>query len=146
MGRTSKASIIAKAHKNPEYAAMSAKKLAPVIGVSQTTISLWRKRKAVEKIVKEGRVLQPKVTVASVKRKWEEKYMALSKQYDYLADRLIEMAKNADKHYNREKELEIEVAHKAFQFDAALSSVEHYRSLLAKEKKSWIKRLFNLKG
>lgn len=42
--------------------------------------------------------LKPKVTVASVKRQWETKYAALSARYDELAEKHIEMAKNADRH------------------------------------------------
>jgi len=46
-----------------------------------------------------------------------------------------------------------EIAHLESQFSVleqhynnALASIEHYRGLLAQEKKSWIKRLFSSKG
>ena len=142
---TSKQQIIAKAHKNPEYASMSARKLSPIIGVSQPVISLWRKKEFYKKIAKDnpdaakkhgitrdGRKLPPKVTVESVRRKWEEKYAALNRQYEYIAGQLIEMAKNADRHRNSEKELINEV-------------IELKTKIGQLEKKSWISRLFNLK-
>ena len=142
---TSKQLIIAKAHKNPEYASMSARKLAPIIGVSQPVISRWRKKEFYKKIARDnpdaakkhgitrdGRKLPPKVTVESVRRKWEEKYAALNRQYEYIADRLVEMAKNADKHRNNEKKLNNEV-------------IDLKTKIGQLEKKSWISRLFNSK-
>ena len=142
---TSKQQIIAKAHKNPEYASMSARKLSPIIGVSQPVISLWRKKEFYKKIARDnpeaakkhgitrdGRRLPPKVTVESVRRKWEEKYAALNRQYEYIAGQLIEMAKNADRHRNNEKELINEV-------------IDLKTKIGQLEKKSWISRLFNSK-
>ena len=142
---TSKQLIIAKAHKNPEYASMSARKLAPIIGVSQPVISRWRKKEFYKKIARDnpdaakkhgitrdGRKLPPKVTVESVRRKWEEKYAALNRQYEYIADRLVEMAKNADKHRNNEKKLNNEI-------------IDLKTKIGQLEKKSWISRLFNSK-
>lgn len=145
MGRKRKDDLIAEAHKNPEYAAMPAKKLAELIDADQTTICKWRRKmKAVtESFGGRGRVLKPKVTVDSVRRKWEEKYAALNKQYDYLADRLVEMAKNADKHRNRESNLETELEFLKSQYQAALDSAEHYRKLWAEENTPWYKRLFS---
>ena len=142
---TSKQLIIAKAHKNPEYASMSARKLAPIIGVSQPVISRWRKKEFYKKIARDnpdaakkhgitrdGRKLPPKVTVESVRRKWEEKYAALNRQYEYIADRLVEMAKNADKHRNNEKKLNNEV-------------IDLKTKIGQLENRSWISRLFNSK-
>lgn len=140
-----KQQIVAQAHKNPEYASLSARKLAPIIGVSQPVISSWRKKEFYKRIAKDnpdaakkhgitrdGRKLPPKVTVASVRRKWEEKYAALNRQYEYIAGQLIEMAKNADRHRNNEKELNNEV-------------IDLKTKIGQLEKKSWISRLFNLK-
>jgi len=154
----SKQHIVEAAHQNPEYAAMSARKLATIINVSQPVISSWRRRNrlsvvaqanpvAAEKhgITKKGRILQKKVTVSSVRRKWEEKYMALSRQYDYLADRLIEMAKNADNHRNMENGLICDLSTLQQKFDDALASIEHYRQLLEQERMSWYKKLFSSK-
>lgn len=45
------------------------------------------------------RVLKPKVTVASVKRKWEEKYAELSIKYDALAEAHLDLARRADRHF-----------------------------------------------
>lgn len=45
------------------------------------------------------RVLQPKVTVASVKREWEEKYAALNRRYEELCKAHLDLAKIADTHY-----------------------------------------------
>lgn len=151
---TNKQRIIAKAHKNPEYASLSARKLAPIIGVSQPVISLWRKKQFYKGIAKEnpaaakkhgitrdGRKLPPKVTVESVRRKWESKYAALNSQYEYIAGQLIEMAKNADKHRNAQKNLEVDLKD-------AKETIEFLNGLLREktmEKKSWISRLFNLK-
>ena len=150
-----KQQIVAKAHKNPEYASMSARKLAPIIGVSQPVISLWRKKEFYKKIARDnpdaakkhgitrdGRKLPPKVTVESVRRKWESKYAALNSQYEYIAGQLIEMAKNADKHRNAQIAIQKEL-------NDAKETIEFLNGLLREktmEKKSWIKNLFNLKG
>ena len=137
----SKQHIVAQAHENPEYAAMPAKHLAPIINVDQTTISKWRRHmKEIVSAPKRGRTLQPKVTVESVRRKWEEKYAALNKQYEYLAERLIDMAKNADTHRNAEKRLNkaLDVAN-----ETIVQLKEEIRNLT--EKKSWIQRLFSSK-
>ena len=150
----SKSPIIADAHKNPEYAAMSAIKLSKIIDVSQTVISKWRRQQRMKSfaeenpvaakkhgITRDGRKLPPKVTVASVRRKWESKYAALNSQYEYIAGQLIEMAKNADKHRNAQKNLEVDLKD-------AKETIEFLNGLLREktmEKKSWISRLFNLK-
>jgi chromosome segregation ATPase len=139
----SKQHIVAKAHENPEYAAMSVADLSKALGVSQATTYRWRRR--VKRAAALCAELQPKtrkvkVTVESVRRKWEEKYAALNKQYEYLADRLIEMAQNADKHRNAEKSLNnaLDVANKEI-----VRLKEDIRNLT--EKKSWIQRLFSSK-
>ena len=141
--------LIAAAHKNPEYAAMSSKKLATLIDADQSTISVWRKKMrdmALGWRFHGANAIKLDADVLTVRKNWEEKYAALSRQYDYLAERLVVMAKNADKHRNREKELEVEVSAMQERFDGALASVEHYRALLAKEKKSWFSRLFSSKA
>lgn len=136
----SKQHIVAKAHENPKYAAMSGRELSKAIGVCQPAISKWRKanfNKPVVKVTIEKtrptRRLPAKVTVASVKRKWEEKYAALNKQYEWLADRHVEMARAADAHRNNEKNL--------------LNEIIDLKTKIGKlENKSWLFRLFNLKG
>ena len=146
----SKQNIVAEAHKNPEYAAMSARSLCPIIGVSQPVISKWRRKQKLKEfaarnsvaakklgVTKDGRILKPKVTVATVRLKWEEKYAHLNRQYEALADRLIEMAKKADQHRNNEKSLEGRLA----------QARKEIKDLQAKpEKKSWIQRLFSSKA
>lgn len=147
MRKNCKDNMIAEAHRNPEYAAMSAKKLATIIDAEQTTISKWRRRmKDIVTAPKRSRVLQPKVTVEGVKRKWEERYAALNRQYEALADRLVEMAKNADNHRNEQMRLEKELAafkesHKVL--DELLSEKNFYIAKM--ESRSWIQRLFNSK-
>lgn len=147
MRKNCKDNMIAEAHRNPEYAAMSAKKLATIIDAEQTTISKWRRRmKDIVTAPKRSRVLQPKVTVEGVRRKWEERYAALNRQYEALADRLVEMAKNADNHRNEQMRLEKELAafkesHKVL--DELLSEKNFYIAKM--ESRSWIQRLFNSK-
>lgn len=145
MRKDCKDSLIAEAHKNPEYAKMTARQLASVIDASQPVISKWRRkmRAMTDTYSTRNRVLQQKVTVDSVRRKWEEKYMALSRQYDYLSDRLVEMAKNADKHRNEQIRLGSELNAAHHQYKEAIASIEHYRHLLAQEKRSWISRFFS---
>ena len=135
-----KQEIIADAHRNPEYAAMSARKLARIIDVSQPVISKWRRENfgkpvcEVEfDISKPKRKLPAKVTVASVRRRWEEKYAALNRQYEWLAKQHIGLAKKADAHRNNEKALRLEISLLNEKIDNA-------------EKKSWIQRLFNSKA
>jgi len=55
---------------------------------------------------KPARKLQPKVTVATVKRNWEKKYAALSARYDELAEKHIQMARIADQHRNAQEDAE----------------------------------------
>lgn len=50
--------------------------------------------------------LKPKVTVASVKRKWEEKYNELNAKYEDLCQAHIDMARAADEHSNAEAALQ----------------------------------------
>ena len=146
MKTQTKQQIIEDAHKNAEYASMSARKLAHIIGVSQPVISSWRRKNWNKPIVEveynsRKRKLPAKVTVASVRRKWEEKYAALNRQYEYIAGQLIEMAKNADKHRNAQKNLEVDLKD-------AKETIEFLNGLLREktmEKKSWIKNLFSLK-
>jgi len=140
--------LIAEAHKNPEYATMSAKQLATIIDADQSTISVWR-RKVRDMAAGwrcHGNTLKAGVTVESVRKNWEEKYASLDKQYDYIADRLIDMAKKADKHRNNEKDLEEALSALQQRFDGALASIEHYRQLLAQERAPWYKKLFSSKG
>lgn len=60
------------------------------------------------------RALKPKVTVASVKRKWEEKYAELSIKYDALAKAHLDLACLADKHFDEASKLQkdLDEAHK----------------------------------
>lgn len=60
-------------------------------------------------VSKPARKLQPKVTVATVKRNWEKKYAALSARYDELADKHIQMARIADQHRNAQENAESEL-------------------------------------
>lgn len=141
----SKQGIIAEAHKNQEYAAMSARKLSSIINVSQPVISAWRRKvkKAVvlcANLQPKARKLKPKVTVASVRRKWEEKYAALNRQYEWLGEQHIEMAKKADYHCNNEKSLEGRLYKARKEIEALKNQV------IELENRSWISRLFNLKG
>lgn len=46
-----------------------------------------------------NRVLQPKVTVLSVRREWEKKYAELKDAFDQLAQAHIELAGRADLHF-----------------------------------------------
>lgn len=55
------------------------------------------------------RVLQPKVTVASVKRQWEEKYAELSERYDSLCQAHVDLASRADWHRNNEESVRQEL-------------------------------------
>lgn len=148
----SKQQIVAEAHKNPEYAAMSARKLCPIIGVSQPVISKWRRTQRLKEfaannpaaakkfgVSKTGRILKAKVTVASVRRKWEEKYAALNRQYEWLGEQHIEMAKKADYHCNNEKSLEGRLYKARKEIEALKNQV------IELENRSWISRLFNLK-
>jgi len=61
-----------------------------------------QKKPAAKKSVERKRVLQPKVTVLSVRREWEQKYEELSNRYAELARAHMELAERADqreKHY-----------------------------------------------
>jgi hypothetical protein len=49
--------------------------------------------------------LKPKVTVNSVKRKWEEKYAELDKKYEELCHAHVDLARQADAHRNSEEDL-----------------------------------------
>lgn len=49
------------------------------------------------------RVLQPKVTVMSVRREWEQKYHELAKGFEGLAKDHMELAKRADEHFDNER-------------------------------------------
>jgi len=51
------------------------------------------------------RVLQPKVTVLSVRREWEQKYKELADKYAALAQAHIDLAQRADQHYAAEQAL-----------------------------------------
>lgn len=156
--RKSKDKIIADAHKDPKHAAMTGSALAKVLGVSQSTISIWRRKNWNKPVVdvevelskiskKYCRKLPAKVTVASVKRKWEEKYAHLNRQYEALADRLVEIAKKADQHRNAEKRLEadVEIMTTVLNGNREIISKLH-KQIEELESKSWISRLFNLKG
>lgn len=55
--------------------------------------------------VTKPRKLQPKVTVAGVKRKWEEQYSELDTKYGNLCLAHLELAKKADEHHNAEVKL-----------------------------------------
>ena len=148
MRKNCKDQLIAEAHRNPEYAAMPAKKLATIIDADQTTISKWRRRmKDIVAAPKRSRVTQPKVTVESVRRKWEEKYAHLNRQYEAMADRLVEMAKNADKHRNNEKSMEGRLNQMRAQLEVTSDLLEEKIQLIEKlESRSWIQRLFSSKA
>lgn len=143
MRKDCKDNLIAEAHNNPEYAKMSAKKLANFIDADQTTISKWRRK---IKNIAYGiniKALHSELTIESVRKNWEKKYAALNRQYDALADRLVEMAKNADKHRNKENDMRAELFLSQQKLADAMDCIELYRSQLAQEKKSWYKRLFS---
>ena len=55
--------------------------------------------------------LKPKVTVASVKRKWEERYADLNRKYENLCQAHMDLARNADEHRNKVEELNIDLTH-----------------------------------
>jgi chromosome segregation ATPase len=149
MRSNSKQHIVAKAHENPEYAAMNVADLSKVLSVSQATIYRWRRR--VKRAAALCAELQPKtrkvkVTVESVRRKWEEKYAALNKQYEHLADRLIEMAQNADRHRNAEKSLKNQLNKAQTELGVTKSLLEERIQRIKKlESQSWIQRLFSSK-
>ena len=155
MRKNCKDNLIAEAHRNPEYAAMPAKKLATIIDADQTTISKWRRRmKDIVAAPKRSRIMQPKVTVDSVRRKWEEKYAHLNRQYEALADRLVEMARNADMHRNKQHELESELEEANDSVEMMCSVIRDKNVLIDKlkeeitklESRSWIQRLFSSKA
>ena len=62
-----------------------------------------QKKPAAKKSVERKRVLQPKVTVLSVRREWEQKYEELSNRYAELARAHMELAERADQHHADEK-------------------------------------------
>jgi chromosome segregation ATPase len=139
----SKQQIVAKAHESAEIWEMSVAELSSFLDISKATIYRWRRRaKRAAALCAE---VQPKtrmveVTVESVRRKWEEKYATLNKQYEYMAESLIEMAQKADSHRNAESRLNdaLDVANEII---AQLK--KDIRNLT--EKKSWIQRLFSSK-
>lgn len=53
--------------------------------------------------------LKSKVTVASVKRKWEQKYNELNARYEDLCKAHLALAQKADMHKNNEEDLREEV-------------------------------------
>lgn len=62
-----------------------------------------QKKPAAKKNVERKRVLQPKVTVLSVRREWEQKYEELSNRYAELARAHMDLAKRADDHRDAEQ-------------------------------------------
>lgn len=148
MRKNCKDNLIADAHRNPEYASMPAKRLATIIDADQTTISKWRRRmRDALGVSKPRKTWSEQVTVDSVRRKWEEKYAHLNRQYEALADRLVEMAKNADKHRNNEKSMEGRLNHLRAQLEVTSDLLEEKIQLIEKmESRSWIQRLFSSKA
>lgn len=60
--------------------------------------------------VTKRRVLQPKVTAESVRRKWQKKYAELNEMYESLCDAHRNLAYAADCHRNTQEKLRQEAA------------------------------------
>lgn len=129
MRKDCKDNLIAEAHRNPEYAKMSAVKLAKIIDADQSTISVWRRRmKETTSLFKVHKTKQS-----------EEK-----NKFDALSDRLRESyIKELREEISRlDKDLsQYKYSHKIL--DDLLTEKNAYIEKL--ESRSWIQRLFNSK-
>lgn len=126
MRKNCKDSLIAEAHRNPEYASMSAKKLATVIDADQTTISAWRRR-----MKKTVSMYKTNITKNDMKDPLIAAY-AKSKSIDW---------------ETLAKKLQAALSAQIKETDGLEKLIAaHQQRIYELESRTWFQRVFNLKG
>lgn len=111
MRKNCKDTMIAEAHRNPEYARMSSKQLANFIDADQTTISVWRRKMYDTVSMFESRI-HSRASKDKPSKDLTDDYELICNRFDKLSEAYIDLS-------NKLKQL---------------------------ENRSWLSRLFNLKG